>query len=554
MGQAMARLIVVPVLLAAISAGAEDCPLLVGAVPEAAGTAVAVRGDRSVTVAADALRVIDVSDPATPAEIGEFRPPVAWGAECVELHAGHALVCDGYNDRLVVLDVTDPDAIHQVAEIEARRVNDVAVVGQYVYLAADDLLVVDFGNPAEPTIVSSFDHGVGWRGSIAVEHPYLYLTQWSEELWAGLSIYDISQPTSPVPMGSAFSSHTSCCGRLAVAGGWVYVIDNVTDGTSLHVVDARNPDDPIDMGILDLGPTRDVAAVGRTAMVVKLGVPSPLLELDLTNPADPAVVGVVETAAQPLEVTESGGLWYVVGLDTGLEIYDLCGPEPAGTRWLEIAAHGSGVNGSRWRTDVVVRNHGGVDAPIELTLFDSGVQYRLGDTIAAGAQTVFEDVVGLMGIDAKGALEIRSHEPLTVYGRIYTEEAGGTFGQYLEGHASRDGLSTPDTAWLHGLRQLNDTYRTNLSVTNTGPLDSSVRVTLYDSDGNWLTGFELDDIAPGQVVQELEPLAERAGRPDIGWAMAEVRVLSGVGIFASASVIDSRTNDPTTVPMVKEEP
>ena len=79
-----------------------------------------------------------------------------------------------------------------------------------------------------------------------------------------------------------------------------------------------------------------------------------------------------------------------------------------------------------------------------------------------------------------------------------------------------------------------------------------MRVTLYDTHGIELTSFDIGSIRLGEVVQELEPLANRAGRTDVGWAMAKVEVLSGSGVFASASVIDSRTNDPTTVAMVKE--
>jgi hypothetical protein len=55
-------------------------------------------------------------------------------------------------------------------------------------------------------------------------------------------------------------------------------------------------------------------------------------------------------------------------------------------------------------------------------------------------------------------------------------------------------------------------------------------------------------VGSGMSVQDLEPFRTRANEPNLGWGYAEVEVLSGGGIITSASVIDSRTNDPTTIP------
>ncbi len=51
------------------------------------------------------------------------------------------------------------------------------------------------------------------------------------------------------------------------------------------------------------------------------------------------------------------------------------------------------------------------------------------------------------------------------------------------------------------------------------------------------------------VVQDLEPFRTRAGEPDLGWGYATVEVDSGSGVMTSATVIDSKTNDGTTIPM-----
>ncbi|MDY6797881.1 MAG: hypothetical protein SVX28_03895, partial [Pseudomonadota bacterium] len=169
--------------------------------------------------------------------------------------------------------------------------------------------------------------------------------------------------------------------------------------------------------------------------------------------------------------------------------------------------------------------------------------------IEAGAQGSFEDLVGTMGVNDKGALEICSDQPLEVVSRTFNESDEGTFGQFLDG-TDRGGLEAGMTGRLIGLRQMDGVFRTNLSVTNASTGDAEVEITLYGADGTELTSYTMM-VPSGMVVQDIEPFVGRAGAADLGWGFATVEVLSGEGILASASVIDSRTNDATTVPLKK---
>jgi hypothetical protein len=56
-------------------------------------------------------------------------------------------------------------------------------------------------------------------------------------------------------------------------------------------------------------------------------------------------------------------------------------------------------------------------------------------------------------------------------------------------------------------------------------------------------------VPSGRTVQDLQPFSARFGQANLGWGYATVTVTSGEGILASASVIDSRTNDATTIAM-----
>ncbi len=193
-------------------------------------------------------------------------------------------------------------------------------------------------------------------------------------------------------------------------------------------------------------------------------------------------------------------------------------------------------------------NTGSSLAEVQLTLHTGTGEHTLSDTIEAGEQAVFEDIVGLMGVEAKGALEIYSTQPLEVISRIYNQAPSGTYGQFMDGHTTQDGLYQGQSARLLGLRQMDGLFRTNISVTNTGTAAASVTITLYATAGTQLTEYTLS-VDPGRVLQDLKPFESRAGHANVGWGFATVRVNSGSGILTSASVVDSVTGDATTIPM-----
>jgi hypothetical protein len=216
--------------------------------------------------------------------------------------------------------------------------------------------------------------------------------------------------------------------------------------------------------------------------------------------------------------------------------------------WTEIAARNEGAAGSVWRTDVVARNATGDTANVEFILHsdNSGNIAGMG-AIDPFAQGVFEDVIGALDFEGKGALEICSDQPLEVFARIYNLGEDGTFGQALDG-INFSGMDEGDAARLLGLRQMQGEFRTNINVTNTGMEEAEVGIILYATDGSEVYSYTLT-VGSGMSVQDIEPYRTRAGEPNVGWGFAEVEVMSGNGIVTSASVIDSRTNDATTIPM-----
>ncbi len=216
--------------------------------------------------------------------------------------------------------------------------------------------------------------------------------------------------------------------------------------------------------------------------------------------------------------------------------------------WTEIAAHNVGAAGSRWRTDLVARNAGEAAAELDLILRTKSGARMVEGIVGAGAQMAFEDIVGMMDFAGKGSLQICSSQPLEVLSRVYNQSDDGTFGTLVDGFMDGSGLSAGESARLIGLRQLSRAFRTNISVTNTGSSTARVAVTLFAENGDNLHDYTLW-VSAGMVVQDLQPFANRAGEPDLGWGFALVEVVEGEGVLASATVVDSKTNDGISVPM-----
>ena len=72
-------------------------------------------------------------------------------------------------------------------------------------------------------------------------------------------------------------------------------------------------------------------------------------------------------------------------------------------------------------------------------------------------------------------------------------------------------------------------------------------MTLFDANGASIRSYTVA-LNPGTAVIDGEPFLQRAGMPDIGWGFATVTVTKGSNVWASASLIDVKTNDPLTIP------
>lgn len=249
------------------------------------------------------LCVVDVSIPAAPIELGNFRLP-SWAFD-VAVSGSYAYVAN-YDDGLRIIDVSNPADPYEVGYCNMLGTeSSVAVSGSYAYvvtMALISLRVVDISDPSAPSEVGCYNNMSGGGKDVAISGSYAYVAAET----GGLYIIDISNPTAPVEVG-----HCNTWGAahgVAVSGDYAYVADGTWDG--LVVIDISNPFAPVEVGSCDTpGGAYKVAVSGFYAYIADLA--AGLRVIDVSDPLIPVEVGHHRTPGNTLGVSTTESHIYV---------------------------------------------------------------------------------------------------------------------------------------------------------------------------------------------------------------------------------------------------
>lgn len=285
------------------------------------------------------LRVVNVSDPTNPVEVGFYDTPGY--ALAVHVVGGYAYVADG-DAGLRVIDVSDPAAPSEAGFYDPEEgwgVHDVFSTRGYVYLlTSDGLWVMDVLDPTSPQEIGFYDirqgrgdawgYGTSLYRDLFVEEDYAYVT-WRFDypyrcsFEESVRVVDVSEPAQPREV-----SRLPGGGKVYVAGGYAYRAEE----SFLRVMDVSNPAMPQQVGFYyTLGYPSDVFVVGGYAYLAAGGGDG----LRVISVSDPAVLQVVGFSAvnRATDIFVAGGYVYVtgsVGCRAGtrgtLEIIDISDP------------------------------------------------------------------------------------------------------------------------------------------------------------------------------------------------------------------------------------
>jgi hypothetical protein len=166
---------------------------------------------------------------AAPAENVELVGQIGGAANAVAVQGNYAYF--GVGPALTILDVSNPASPITVGKTMPlpEIVQDVAVVGNYAYIAAygAGLRIINVTNPAAPTEVGFYDTPGSARG-VAVAGNYAYVA----DLDSGLRIINVSNPAAPSEAG--FYDTPGEAYGVAMVGNYA------ADG-DLHIINVTSP-------------------------------------------------------------------------------------------------------------------------------------------------------------------------------------------------------------------------------------------------------------------------------------------------------------------------
>jgi uncharacterized repeat protein (TIGR02543 family) len=228
--------------------------------------------------------------------------------------AGTSSVLPAYDRGLRLIDISNPAAPAEVGANESiTQAQDVAISGKYAYVAdgPSGLRVFDISNPSTPVLVSTLNIGRNIL-QVAVSGNRVYLAA----NWGGLRVIDVQDPLNPWEVG--FYQFDGRATNVSVAGGYAFVIDS---DVRLRIINVSDPTNPVEVSTFNLYYAwGDIGISGHY-----LFVPDwiwGLRVIDVSNPASPAEVALLREFCIAEEVTVQENRIYVVNRDTGLYVLE----------------------------------------------------------------------------------------------------------------------------------------------------------------------------------------------------------------------------------------
>jgi hypothetical protein len=331
--------------------------------------AVQTVGNRAYVAASvsGGLRVIDISEPSLPVEMGGYFSGYPYSKYAVDVAVtpeGIAFVAAGFGGFRVV-DLSDPAQFAVLASVDIGTTTAVHAWGDVVYLAgAGGIRTYDVSALDAPAELSQL-HSGGFARGLAVAGNRAYVA----DLDGGLKILDVSSVDKPIVLASigGFSPEA-----VDVVGHYAYAVSKRDENCwctpgQLDIVDVSNPTNPVSVSTFDFnGFPSSVRVADGTAWIgttygnlVVVDVTNPVLPekvthigggysfgtaevagnyvfasrryyglvvIDISDLSNPQVVAEIETPGYGSDLALDGNTVYMADGGGGLQIFDVTTP------------------------------------------------------------------------------------------------------------------------------------------------------------------------------------------------------------------------------------
>jgi hypothetical protein len=246
---------------------------------------------------------------------------------------------------LAIVDISNPSAPQLVGRYDLGiPVYGLALAGNQAYLAASNgMRVIDISNPANPRRLDHDDY-IRAACAIAIAGNYAYLAVTNGEVLA----YDIRDPSLPL-YTDGYTPGPSPTRGLALADGYLYLLKEM----ALYIVSLHNPALPqystdVSLACLWFGSCARFCSVAAKGTYFYLGMTSGRLNVFSLGQRTP--IGSCGTKGLIRSMAFEGTCAYLAEGATGLEVVDVSDPTaplPLGSYHIPGQAYGVAVTNNR---------------------------------------------------------------------------------------------------------------------------------------------------------------------------------------------------------------
>ncbi len=229
----------------------------------------------------------------------------------------------------------NPVLVGRWPEFHQGPAGDVAVAGNYAYVAGFGLQIIDVSNPVQPRHVGKFSETTSVQ-AIALSGGHAYLADFN----MGLLVLDLSNPVEPVRIGDsreALREGYADSREITVVDQRAYVsgVGNNSSGLRLWIYDVSKPSLPHLLGTYasDSGTPVAIAIAGGHAYIAggSSGAPgslggAALTVVDVRDPANPRLAGSYGPGLWAAGIALSGTRAYLTGLADAVTVLDISNP------------------------------------------------------------------------------------------------------------------------------------------------------------------------------------------------------------------------------------
>jgi hypothetical protein len=263
------------------------------------------------------IQAFDISDPTDLERIGAVFP----SSGCFGLTIAGGVLWATSDVGLHGIDISNPTRPRTLSTAASSQAFAVTVVDDRAYTAADwaGLDIFDVSDPAEPVFLGRFFHGDLQTSDVEVSGSAAFIISYDK-----LRVVDVSDPAFPVGVATIEDVGYGPGHSLALDGNWLAVADSLR---GLRVFDVSNPEAPQSISTSSVaGYTGALAMSDDVVYLASLeSGGGSFRTIDISDPSSPSLAGgpVGPEQIHPEKIVVIDGSAYVADFYGGVHTFDV---------------------------------------------------------------------------------------------------------------------------------------------------------------------------------------------------------------------------------------